>query len=106
MDGIGHFILRFLINAVALFIAAQIVPDIHLSGWQSILLTSFIFGLVNAFIRPLVIALTCLVNIVSLGLFTLVVNAAMLWLTAWVAGRVGVEFSVDTFAGAFFGALI
>ena len=105
MDGVERFFLRLLVNAVALFVAAQVVPDIHLAGWQSILLTSFLFGLVNAFIRPLVMAVSCLLNIVTLGLFTLVVNAAMLWLTAWAAARVSIDFSVGSLAGAFFGAL-
>jgi len=65
-----------------------------------------IFGLVNALIRPLVRFLTCLINVITLGLFTLVVNALMLWLSGWIAQQLNVGFKVDGFIAAFLGALL
>ena len=57
-------------------------------------------------IRPLVKFLTCLINIITLGLFTLVINALMLLLSSWIAGQVGIGFQVDGFGAAFLGALL
>ncbi len=99
-------LLRWAINAIALIIAAAVVPGIELRGWESTLIAAAVFGLINAVIRPLVLCLTCLLQILTLGLFTLVVNAAMLALTAWVAGPLGLEFEVVDFWAAFLGALV
>jgi putative membrane protein len=106
------FIISLLINAVALAVAAWLVPGITASGetsWEQITVLAvmaLIFGLVNALIRPLVRLLACLINIVTLGLFTLVINAGMLWLSSWIAGKLGVGFHVDGFIPAFLGALL
>lgn len=99
-------LLRWAINAVALFFAAQIVRGIELNGWESTIITAGLFGLVNAFIRPFVMLATCLFQILTLGLFTLIVNTAMLALTAWAAGQLDLEFEVDGFWAAFLGALV
>jgi putative membrane protein len=101
-----------LINAVALALAAWLIPGIYLSGettWEMVTVMAvmaLIFGLVNALIRPLVKFLTCLINVVTLGLFTLVINAGMLWLSSWIAGKLNVGFHVDGFIPAFLGALL
>ena len=83
-------IFRILINAFALWVAAYFVEGVTLSGsvfnW---LIIAVIFGLVNAFIRPLVRLLTLPINLVTLGLFTFVVNAFMLMVTAWISGWLG-----------------
>ncbi len=106
------FIISLLINAVALALATWLVPGISISGetaWETVTVlavTALIFGLVNALIRPLVRFLTCLINVITLGLFTLVVNAAMLWLSSWIAGKLGVGFHVDGIIPAFLGALL
>jgi putative membrane protein len=106
------FIISLLINAVALALAAWLVPGIYVSGetaWETVTVLAvmaLIFGLVNALIRPLVRFLTCLINIVTLGLFTLVINAGMLWLSSWIAGRLGVGFHVEGVIPAFVGALL
>jgi putative membrane protein len=97
------------INAVALAAAAWLVDGIRVAdgqGWMAVALMALIFGLVNALIRPLVKLLTCLINIFTLGLFTLVINALMLWLSSWIAGQLGVGFSVDGFWPALLGSLI
>ncbi len=103
---ITRFLIRFIINAAAIYVAAQLISGIHLVGWDSILLAAVIFGLVNAFIKPLVSFITCLIQVITLGLFTLVINAGILYFTAWLAQRLGLAFSIDNFLSAFLGALI
>ena len=107
--GIGNLLLRLLINAVALYVASQFVPGVHFmrsDDWQTILLVALIFGLVNALIRPLALLVTCLINVVTLGLFTLIVNAGMLWLTSELAARLALGFRVDDLMAAFLGAIV
>jgi putative membrane protein len=107
-----RFIISLVINAVALALAAWLIPGITVSGetsWEQVTVLAamaLIFGLVNALIRPLVGFLTCLINVVTLGLFTLVINAGMLWLSSWIAGQLNVGFHVDGFLSAFLGALL
>ena len=103
---ITRFLIRFFINAAAIYVAAQLISGIHLVGWDSILLAAVIFGLVNTFIKPLVSFITCLIQVITLGLFTLVINACVLYFTAWLAQRFGFAFSIDNFLSAFLGALI
>jgi putative membrane protein len=108
-------LVRLLINAVALLAAAWIVPGIHLraaSGnptlhdWVTLGIVALIFGFVNVIIRPIVLLLTLPINILTLGLFTFVVNALMLILTGWIAQGMDLGFRVDGFLTAFLGALI
>ncbi len=103
---IKRFLIRFFINAAAIYVAALLISGIHLVGWDAILLAAIIFGLVNAFIKPLVSLITCLIQVITLGLFTLVINAGILYFTAWLAQRLGLAFSIDNFLSAFLGALI
>ena len=103
---IQKFIVRVFINASALYVAALLISGIHLGGWKAILLVALIFGLVNAFIKPLVSLITCLLRVITLGLFTLVINAGMLYLTEWFAHRLDLDFDIDNFLSAFLGALI
>lgn len=102
-----NLLVRWIINAVALGVAVSLVPRIYVDGgWQVLAVVALIFGLVNALIRPLVTLLTCPLIILTLGLFTLVINAGMLLLASWLAGQVGVGFFIDGFWPAFWGALI
>jgi len=103
-----HLILRLIINAIALFAATQVgIPGLRFDGdWKTIVVVAFIFGLVNALIRPLLALLTCPLILLTLGLFTLVVNAAMLALTGWLAQQFNLGFVVDGFWAAFVGALV
>lgn len=102
-----NLLIRWMVNAVALGVAATLVRGIHTDGgWQVLALTALIFGLINALIRPLVTLLTCPLIILTLGLFTLVVNAGMLLLASWLAGIVGLGFTVDGFWPALWGGLI
>lgn len=107
--GLTGLVIRLVANAIGLYVAARIVPGIQferLDDWQTIFLVALIFGVVNALIRPLTLMLTCLINVVTLGLFTLVVNGAMLWLTSEVAKYAGLGFRVQDFVAAFLGALV
>ena len=100
-------LLRWLINGVALYVAAELVPGIHADGgWQVLLLMALIFGLVNALIRPILKLLTCPLIMLTLGLFTLVINALMLMLASWLGRQLGLGFYVAGFWSAVLGALV
>ncbi len=102
-----RFLIRWAINTLALFVAVWIVPGIRLeSGWFSLVWLGLIFGLVNATVRPVLKFLTCPLILLTLGLFTLVINALMLSLTAWLGNLVGIELVLDGFWAAFWGALV
>src|SRR3989304_6996741 len=103
----NKFLLRWLISAVALYIAARIVPGIELGDRGLVVLgVALVFGLVNALIRPLLSLLTCPLIILQLGLFTLIINAAMLLLTSALSRAVGLTFMVEGFWPAFWGAVV
>ena len=98
---------RWLVLAAAVWAAAWIVPGIHLQGLGSTLLVAAILGLLNLYLRPLLFWLTIPVTIVTFGLFLVVLNAALLGLTDWVANiDSSIHFSVDGFWAALFGAVI
>lgn len=97
-----RLILRWLISALTLMLVAYYVPGITVVSFYSALVAALILGLINAVIRPLAMLLTLPVNILTLGLFTLVVNTLMFWLAATVVKG----FTVTGFAAAFWGALI
>src|SRR5712691_5927158 len=108
-------LLRLAINAVGLLIAAWIIPGVHLrvagghprpDDWMALGLVALAFGVVNVVIRPVVLLLAVPLQIVTLGLFTYVVNALMLLLTSWIAQGMGLGFRVDGFVPALLGALI
>lgn len=103
----GYLLIRLIINAVALWVATRLVPGISAEGnIVTLLVVALIFGSVNAFIRPLLSILTCPLQILTLGLFTLVVNALMLWLTGFIATQLGLGFTVDGFLPALLGGII
>jgi putative membrane protein len=101
-------LLRWLINGVALYVAAALVPGIHADGgWPVLVFMALIFGLVNALIRPILKFLTCPLIMLTLGLFTLVINALMLMLASWLGRQLGLGFYVEGFwPAAFLGALV
>jgi len=101
------FIIHWAINVVALYVAIWIVPGIALSGtWTDILWLALIFGLLNALVRPLLKFLTCPLIILTLGLFTIVINTGMLLLTSRIGQSFGIGLSVDGFWSAVLGSLI
>ena len=102
-----RLLLRLLINAVALWVATQVVPGISFSGdWRLLLVVALVFGVLNVLVRPVLIVLTFPFLLLTLGLFTLVLNAFMLWLTSALSEALGLGFHVRGFWAAFLGALV
>jgi putative membrane protein len=100
-------LLRWLINVAATYVAMSLVEGIHAEGGGGTVFgMALILGLVNALIAPLIKALTCPLILLTLGLFTLVVNALMFWLASVMAAFLGIGFYVDSFGAAFWGALV
>ncbi len=96
------FFLRWSINLLAIVIAGSVIPGIRIQSIEMGIIAAGIFGIVNAVIRPVVLILTLPINLLTLGLFTLVINAAMLKLVADVVPG----FVVESFRAAFLGALL
>jgi len=104
-----ELLLRWVITALALLVAAWLVPGIRVEGqgWSAFAVMAIILGLVNAVIRPVLKLLSCPLIILTLGLFVLVINGITLWLASAIAVRwFHVGFYVDGFWAAFLGALI
>lgn len=97
-----YLLLRWFISAATLLLVAYLVPGFHVSGWYAAFIAALVLGLVNALIRPIILVLTLPVNILTLGLFTLVVNAFMLYLVSTIVKG----FEVNGFRPAFWGALV
>ncbi|WP_394940266.1 phage holin family protein [Psychromicrobium sp. YIM B11713] len=108
----GKFIVRVLISTIALWITSWILPGAKIGNQGTLDLTQgndtlatvlaflfigLIFGVVNALILPLVKLISLPVTILTLGLFTIVINALMLWLTSWLSGYTPVHFTIDSF---------
>jgi putative membrane protein len=101
------FLLRWGINAVALWVATQIVPGVtYQGGVLPFLGAALVFGLVNATLRPLTKLLTCPLILVTFGLFALVVNGLMFWLASTLSTELGINLRVTGFWPAFWGALV
>jgi putative membrane protein len=98
---------RLLINAAALWVATQLVTGISFSGdWRYLFGVALVFGVLNVLVRPVLMVLTFPFLILTLGLFTFVLNAVMLYLTSAVSDRLGLGFHVSDFTAAFLGALV
>lgn len=106
------FVLQVLINALALWVATALVPGIQIitSGTSGLetsnatvntavayLFIAVVFGVINSLVKPVVKLLSLPVTILTLGLFTVVINAAMLWLTSWLSSYTPVHFTIDSF---------
>ena len=101
------FILRWMINVVAIYVAILIVPGIDLqSGLVSVLWLALILGLINAFVRPLLKLLTCPLILLTLGLFTLLINTFLFWLTSQIGHAFGIDLVITGFWPAFLGGLV
>ncbi len=97
-----NLLLRWVINAGTLLLLAYYLPGMEVSGWYSALITALVLGLANAVLKPILLILTLPVNILTLGLFTFVINALLFWFVAsFIDG-----FAVTGFMPAFWGALI
>ena len=104
----SKLLIRLVINAAALWVAVKVIPGIHLGEGPdkaviTLLLVALIFGLINALIKPVVKLVTCPAYILTLGLFTFIVNAFMLQLTAWVSSG---ALTIDRFLDALLGGIV
>jgi putative membrane protein len=95
-------LLRIIINMAALFVVAYFVPGVHVSGILGAFIAAIILGIVNAIIKPILIILTLPVEILTLGLFTFIINAFLFW----IVGHLGIGLSVHGFWAALWGSII
>ncbi|MET9873230.1 phage holin family protein [Actinacidiphila glaucinigra] len=107
-----NFVVKTLANAGALLVAIWLVGNITLTGDDTghraltLILVALVFGVVNWLVKPLVKLLSLPLLVLTLGLFTLIVNALMLLLTSWISGELDLDFHVEGFWAAFLGGLI
>lgn len=105
-----YLVVRWLITAIALVVAAWLVPGIRVqdsNAWLAVAVMAAALGLVNAFVRPLLTLLSCPLILLTLGLFLLVINAAMLGLASWIAVTLfGAGFYIDGFWSALVGSIV
>jgi putative membrane protein len=105
-------IIKILVVAAALWAATQLVDGITVSAATTteqivtLVAVAFVFGVVNAVLKPIIMTLGCAFYILTLGLFALVVNAGLLLLTSWIAAQLHLSFHVEGFWAAFWGAII
>ena len=101
------FLMRILITAVALWAATRLVSGISYHGnWLGLAGVALVFGILNSFVRPILTFLAFPLLIVTLGLFTFVLNAVMLMLTSALSSKLGIDFHVTGFWAAFWGAIV
>jgi putative membrane protein len=91
-----------IVNAVALMVVAYFLPGVHVTGVVGALIAAFVLGIVNAILRPILVILTLPIQILTLGLFTFVINGVLFY---WV-GHWGIGLAVDGFWAAFWGAIV
>ncbi len=96
-----EFLKRWLITTVGVLVATHMVAGIRYANWQALLVATLALGWLNAFLRPLLVLLSLPLVVVTLGLFTLVINAVLLYLVGQFKA-----FHVDSFGDAFWGALV
>ncbi|MBD0292315.1 MAG: phage holin family protein [Jiangellaceae bacterium] len=107
-----QLLLRLVVNGIALWVATAVIDGVDTTTTTTrdqvltIAAVAVVFGLVNLIVKPIVKLLSLPLYIITLGLFTLVVNALMLLLTSWIAGKLGVPFEVDGFWDAVLGGLV
>ncbi|MEV6865310.1 phage holin family protein [Streptosporangium subroseum] len=105
-------IIKILVVAAALWAATQLVDGITVSAATTteqivtLVAVAFVFGIVNAVLKPIIMTLGCAFYILTLGLFALVVNAGLLLLTSWIAAQLNLSFHVEGFWAAFWGAIV
>lgn len=107
-----RFLIRVLASAAALAVATAVVPGIELTTGSvtskvlTLIAVALIFGVINAFLKPIVKIVGCAFYILTLGLIALVVNALLLWLTSWLADKLNLPWHITGFWPAFWGAII
>jgi putative membrane protein len=104
--GLFGMVVRFFINVAALAFSQLLVPGFDIESWSALLFGALIFGIINAIVKPVVSFVSCPLTCLTLGFFSLIINALMLALTGWIAGWFDMAFTVDGFWAAFFGGLV
>jgi putative membrane protein len=104
-------IVHLVLNVLGLALVIRVVPGISFDGpWWALVVIGLVFGFVNAIVRPVLLGLSCLLNMLTLGLFTFVINAVMLLLTAYLSNALGsslgFSFKIDGFLPALLGAIV
>lgn len=104
----NKFLLRMVINGFALYAAVSLIDGINLVEPTPVnyLILALIFGILNALVKPILKLVTCPIILLTLGLFTLIINTGLFYLTGWVVGYFGIYLTFTSFWAAFFGALI
>ncbi len=101
------FFIRWAINALALYVAILVVPGIDFDGdWTGLLWLALIIGLLNALVRPLLKFLTCPLILLTLGLFTIVINTIVLMLTSSIGQALNLGLTIDGFWSAVLGSIV
>ena len=96
------FVIRWLVTTVAVLVAAHVIPGMTYEGWGALLGASLLLGIINAFIRPILLLLSLPFIIITMGLFIFVINALLLMLVS----KIVPAFQVAGFWSAFFGAIV
>jgi putative membrane protein len=103
-NSLGEFFIRWFVTAVAVFVAAWIVPGIDYSNFTGLAFASLLLGIINAMVRPVLLILCLPLILVTMGLFILVLNALLLWFVSGILP--GSSFTVSGFWAAFWGGLV
>lgn len=105
-------VIGIVVSAIALAVATWVVPGILLFGHNTaekaltLVVVAIIFGIINTILKPIIKTIGCAFYVATLGLFALVVNGFLLWLTSYIAGKFSLPFHITGFWAAFWGALI
>ena len=106
-ESVAEFVIRGVITAAGVWVAAQLIDGIRLDGWGSTIVVALILGTLNAFLKPILFWGTVLLSVVTFGLFVVFINTALLAITAWTAGQFGdSHFAINSFWDALWGAVI
>jgi len=97
-----NFLIRLVINVLALLVVVNVIPGASIKSWGTLIAAAVVIAVFNAILKPILLILTLPINILTLGLFTLIINAFLLYLTAMVVHG----FDVAGFWSAFFGGII
>jgi putative membrane protein len=97
-----NMFMQLLINAAAFYVTAYLIPGITISGWPALLVIAIVWGILSVVIKPILLILTLPINILTLGLFTLVINALLILMTSSLVPG----FKVDGFGTALFAAIV
>lgn len=95
-------LIQLLLNAVAFYVTAYLVPGVSISGWQALLVVAIVWGILAILVRPVLLLLTLPINILTLGLFTFVINAGLLLLVS----RLVAGFKIESFGAALLAAIV